>query len=377
MPTAAETLPTDPLVAMRSILQRIATGPELSKDISLEEARLGMSLVLEGKVDPVQAGIFLIALRMKRETDDENKGILDAIRDVTESVTVPVDALVDIADPYDGFNRNLLVSPFLPSLLAALSVPAFSHGVVEVGPKYGATHARVLEAAGTPVHWTLSEAADRIADPKIGWAYVDQRNFCPKLHQLTELRTLIVKRPAITTVEVLAGPLRARGTNHLVTGYVHKPYPRIYAMLARHAGFDSALLVRGIEGGVLPSLRQLGTFWHYHGDAAEQRVELQPTELGIQQEGRAVPLPEGLPGYSKKSDSIGAKVDPVAVAKASAQAGYEALDGSPGPARDSLVYGAALCLWHLERCASWQAAADKAREAIDSGDALTRFRAAT
>ena len=32
---------------MRSILQRIATGPELSKDISREEARAGMRLVLE------------------------------------------------------------------------------------------------------------------------------------------------------------------------------------------------------------------------------------------------------------------------------------------------------------------------------------------
>ncbi|MGH8621099.1 MAG: hypothetical protein ACRET3_03080, partial [Burkholderiales bacterium] len=53
---------------MRSIIQRIATGPELSKDITREEARAGMQLVLEGRVDPVQAGIFLIALRMKRET---------------------------------------------------------------------------------------------------------------------------------------------------------------------------------------------------------------------------------------------------------------------------------------------------------------------
>src|SRR5208283_1939430 len=61
----------DPAVVMRSIIKRIATGPELSKDISREEARQGMRFVLEGEVDPVQAGIFLIALRMKRETDEE------------------------------------------------------------------------------------------------------------------------------------------------------------------------------------------------------------------------------------------------------------------------------------------------------------------
>lgn len=51
---------------MRSIIGRIATGPELSKDISLEEPRFGMSALLNGEVDPIQAAIFLIAPRMKR-----------------------------------------------------------------------------------------------------------------------------------------------------------------------------------------------------------------------------------------------------------------------------------------------------------------------
>ena len=47
----------DPPVIMRSILQRIATGPELSKDIALEEARAGMRAILKGQVNPVQAGL--------------------------------------------------------------------------------------------------------------------------------------------------------------------------------------------------------------------------------------------------------------------------------------------------------------------------------
>jgi anthranilate phosphoribosyltransferase len=70
---------------MRSIIQRIATGPELSKDISVEEARIGMQAILDAEVDPVQAGIFMIALRMKRETDDEQRGVLDAVRDATRA----------------------------------------------------------------------------------------------------------------------------------------------------------------------------------------------------------------------------------------------------------------------------------------------------
>ncbi|HSJ97106.1 MAG TPA: anthranilate phosphoribosyltransferase, partial [Myxococcota bacterium] len=108
---------------MHSILKRIATGPELSKDISREEACAGMRAILDRRVDPVQAGIFLIALRMKRETDDENRGMLDAIREATLRATAAVDDVVDIADPYDGFVRTLPAAPFLPALLAACGIP--------------------------------------------------------------------------------------------------------------------------------------------------------------------------------------------------------------------------------------------------------------
>ena len=235
MSSPLEALPGEPAAAMRSIIKRIATGPELSKDISREEARLGMRFVLDGAVDPVQAGVFLIALRMKRETDEENEGILEALLEVTERVTAPVDSVADLADPYDGFTRTLPASPFLPAVLAACGVPAVSHGVETMGPKYGVTHRQVLAAAGVPVDLGPAQGAEQLGDPAVGWAYVDQKGFCPKLHDLSGLRTLIVKRPAITTCEAILGPIRGRIGTHLVTGYVHKPYPRIYALLARHA----------------------------------------------------------------------------------------------------------------------------------------------
>ena len=351
---------------MDSILKRIATGPELSKDISREEAREGMRLVLEGAVDPVQAAVFLIALRMKRETDDENRGLLEAIRDATLRATAPVDEVLDLGDPYDGYNRTLPAAPFLPAVLGACGVPTVSHGVKSMGPKYGVTHRQVLAAAGLPVDLTPEAAAARLADPRIGWAYVDQEAFCPKLHALTRLRTLIVKRPAITTVEVLAGPVRGRRSTHLVTGYVHKPYPRIYALLARHAGFDSALIVRGVEGGVIPGLTQTGKVFRVLGDAEEVPVELKPAELGIE---AAVRAPR-IPGAGEDGEGE-APPDTAAVAKAAAEAGKAALQGEAGPTRDCLVYGAALCLWHLGRHGSLREAADAVRAVLDGRIALT------
>jgi anthranilate phosphoribosyltransferase len=200
---------------------------------------------------------------------------------------------------------------------------------------------------------------------------VDQKAFCPKLHRLTDLRTLIVKRPAITTAEVLAGPVRGRSRTHLVTGYVHKPYPRIYALLARHAGFDSALIVRGVEGGILPSLRQSGKAFYYHERGEERAIDFAPADFAIEQSLRAAPLPPGLAGQSDEDDEIA--FDAEAIAAAAAMMGNEALDGKSGPVRDSLVSAAALCLWHLGRYDGLRSAADAVRTVLDNGAARKRF----
>lgn len=358
---------------MHSIIQRIATGPELSKDISLEEARLGMQAILENAVDPVQAGIFFIALRMKRETHEEFKGILDAILGATLRAQAEVDEVVDIADPYDGYNRCLPAAPFLGPLLAELGVAAVCHGLNAVGPKYGVTARHVLAAAGAPVDLSPADAAARLADPALGWSYVDQSRFCPALHDLIPLRTKIIKRQAVTTVETQAMPVRGRKKTHLVTGYVHKPYPPIYAMLARHAGFDSALILRGVEGGVIPSLRQPGKASRYENHGEDYEIDLDPAALGITSSHRAVPLPDNLPKIERE-DEIAIAVDIQATARAAATAGIGALKGEKGPTYDSLLLTASLILHHLGRAESLAAAADQVRAALDSGRAAARVQ---
>ncbi len=361
---------------MRSIIQRIATGPELSKNISQEEARLGMRAILEGQVDPVQTAIFLIALRMKRETDEENCGVLSGIQDMTQTVTANVPEVLDIADPYDGYNRTLPPAPFLPAVLAACGVPTVCHGMETVGPKFGITHKQILRSIGIPVDLSVADAAARLAEPELGWTYVDQQQFCTPLHDLVDFRTQMVKRSVITTVEVLTGPIRGQAKTHLVTGYVHKPYPRIYALLARHAGFDSALIVRGVEGGVVPSLRQGGKFFYYHDKGEEQSIDIEPTELDIHQELRAVPVPEDLPPAHAVSESVPITLDSAKIAQMSAEHGIAALKGQTGATYDALVYAGAACLWHLRRYDSLTAAAEQVRKVLNDGSALARLKAA-
>lgn len=364
----------EPQRLMQSIIQRIATGPELSKDISLEEARLGMKAILDGQIDPVQSAIFFIALRMKRETMDEFKGILEAILEASDHVAAPVDEVVVIADPYDGYNRCLPVAPFLPALLAELGVPAVCHGLDAVGPKYGVTARHVLAAAGVDVDLDTAAAAARLGDPALGWSYLDVARFCPKLHDLIPLRVRMIKRQALTTVETEARPISGRLKTHFVTGYVHKPYPPIYAQLARHAGFDSALIIRGVEGGIIPSLRQAGKCTSYQDKGEEAELDIDPVALGIEQSLRAVPLPDDLPKSERPGDEVAIMVDAKATAAAAARAGLAALGGERGASYDSLVLAGALVLHQVGRARTQLEGAEMVRAVLDGGKAAGRVR---
>ncbi len=354
---------------MRTYLQRIATGPEMSKDLSLEDARSGMQIILEGKTHPVQTAVFLIALRMKRESDDENRGILDAIRQTTHYATARVDDLVEIADPYDGFTRHLPSSPFLPAVLAACGVSTVSHGVKSIGPKYGLTHHQVLSAAGIDIDLSPGEAAKRISDPETAWAYVDQRHYCPALFDLLELRNLIVKRPCIATLEVMSGPVRATGRTHLIHGYVHSGYKRLYIELARYAGYHSACIIKGIEGGIVPLLNKKVSCIGYTSNKSASEFELDPTGAGVITGNRSVPLPANDQGdHAEKATTTA----PSAVH--AARLGLGALQGESGLTRDSLIYTAAACLVHMQRFNDMRSAAHHVGEVIDSGRALAHFR---
>ncbi|NOZ37532.1 MAG: anthranilate phosphoribosyltransferase [Gammaproteobacteria bacterium] len=354
-------------------IQKVATGPEYSKNLNYEEAYKAMQYILSDDADLVQAGVFLIALRMKRETLDEYKGVLQAIVDTADTVTAEVDELVDIADPYDGHSRGLPVVAFLAPVLAACGLPAVTHGLEYIGPKYGITQRKVLRAAGIKVDLGSAEAAKALENKTIGWAYVDQRACAGKLHDLLDLRKRMIKRSVLTTVETLIKPLQARGRTYTLTGYVHKAYPPIYAELARFRGFDSAMIVRGVEGGVIPSLQQEAKLFFFEKSGQEAEHTLNPAEMLITQTSRAIPLPKDLPAAAAGSKT---EFDVDAAAKAAAEVGMEALQGKAGSARDCLVYSASICLHRLGRSGTLAEAAETVREILDSGAALARLEAA-
>lgn len=358
---------------MASYLKKIATGPQLSQDLRREEARDGMTMILKDQVPHVQAAVFLIALRMKRETDEENFGLLEALREAGNWAVAAVTDLVDLAEPYDGFNRYLFPSTVLPAVLASCGLPAVIHGCEQLAPKFGLTHRQVLAAAGNRGDMLPEEAARRIADPAIGWAYLDQAVFCPSIYRLREIRRLIVKRPCLATLEKLCGPVRAQGQTHLVVGYVHRDYQRLLPKVARHVGYASAVVIRGVEGGVSLPLEKSSEVSFSFGEEADRVVCLDPKEAGISASIRAAPFPSGrirgvpatvLSGTSEPTEKTAAAV---------LEADRGALRGEKGPLYDGLLLSAAALLYLLRRQESLGEAANTVRQAIDSGSAMEHF----
>jgi len=376
---------------LKPVLQKIATGPHLSKDLSEQEAYDAMQSILRGEVHDVQSAIFFIALRMKRETADELVGVFRAILDDAPCVNIKAPSLVTLADQYAGYARGLPASPFIPAVLSALGVPSVTHSPTAMSPKYGLTPLSVLKAAGVVPHSSLENATSTL-EKNAGWVLMDQSVVTPALTTLNALRDLMVKRPFLSTIECCVQPFQAERTNTLVTGYVHKAYPPIYAMCADVANFSNAVFVRGVEGGVVPSLAQVSRFFPWQSDdrtrtqpsssdhASGQPMNtikvtpfddivlneepIDPKALRIEQSERTVPWPD-----CDVSDHA-------AAANECAEMGMNALQGEAGLMRDAIRLGAAVAYrahqLSSEQYASASGAQNSLNTALESVDAVLR-----
>ncbi len=359
---------------LRGYIQLVATGPELSKSLDSDQAEDAMAIILNGETDPVRSGIFLIALRMKRETDEENIGVMNALMRSMRTATAAAPDVIAMADPFNGFLRSIPATPFVPAVLAACGFPAYLHGIETTGPKYGLTPRMILRAAGRAVDLDVDAARDRLDDPGIGWTYIDQRHYAAPLHDLMPLREAMVKRACLSTLEVVMRPIAGARRTHLLTGFVHKAYPPVYAALARHAGYYSAAVVRGVEGGCIPSLSQLSRYFGFRCEEPLVMHRLPPAEVGIERKERALDIPERF-ADAMAASAYGATSCLEPVAAYARDLGLAALSGEAGPMRDSLVYAAAIALAHGGKAEDLAAGATMARHAIDSGAALVHFQA--
>jgi anthranilate phosphoribosyltransferase len=233
------------------------------------------------------------------------------------------------------------------------------HGVETVGPKHGVTAHKVYKAAGIETLLDVQSVADKVA--AIGWGYADQSCYAPELFALQDLRDRIVKRTALTTLERLLIPIRGKQNTHLVLGYVHKAYPEIYARVAKEAGYQSVLLLKGVEGGLAPALNKPLRRFFFEGQL--------PSDIDAEKQ-----LLESQAIFNCRSAALAVEPTKGAVEQC-LETGMAVLSGVRSVARDSLCLATAQILIDHDSNLTLYDAVEKVQLCLDNGSAKERFNA--
>ena len=155
----------------------------------------------------------------------------------------------------------------------------------DISPKNGMnTHKLFLNAQKNPLQ-SIDKICDQLTDPTIGWGYLDQSVFCPDLHQLTQTRIDMVKRPVLATIEKWLRPISAK-KNICVTGFTHPPYKQKTIDLVGHGQkYNQLLLVRGVEGSTLLPFDRRAPFITMQQDDEPVYDFMSPDIVGVESEG--------------------------------------------------------------------------------------------
>ena len=231
----------------RAVIKAVGTGPRGSRALTFDEAREATAGLLAGAVSPVQAGAFLIAMRIKGETPAELAGITQALRDAARAVAPEPPAggrpIVACAGAFDG----MLEAPHLSLAAAVLAAAAGARVVVSagarLGPKRGTTPADVLVALGGPLRPKPAESLAMLERADV--ALVHASAAIPGWDALAAVRDEIGLRGPLHTAEKLVDHL---GATRFVVGHTHSSYrERILGALTL-LGAQRAVAVRGMEG---------------------------------------------------------------------------------------------------------------------------------
>ncbi|MCE3247640.1 MAG: ybiB [Geminicoccaceae bacterium] len=219
-------------------LRTIGRGATLGRPLGEAEAEQAMAMILDGAVEPVQLGAFLLVLRYRTETPAELAGFVRAAR---RRIAKPDGIAVDLDWPsYADRHKQLPYFLLAALLLAGSGVRVLVHGIAGEG---AATTPAVLSVLGVPACRSAIEAADRLSN--FGFAYLPLRAICPELEALFHLRPLLGLRSPANS---LARELNPLGASHQIQGVFHPTYLPLHQQTAQRLGQAHAVIFKGGGG---------------------------------------------------------------------------------------------------------------------------------
>lgn len=208
------------------------------KDLTEEEARSVMEIMLSGEATQAQIAAFLTALRMKGETLDELVGLASVLRDKAETISPDVSNYVDLVGTGGDCTYTFNVSTTSAFVVAAAGLPVAKHGNRSISSKSGAGD--VLEALGVNIMAEPGLVKKCVEEAGIGFMFAQLFN--KSMKYVGQAR----KEMGIRTVFNILGPLAnpSRAKNMVVGVYSPKLTEQIANAMAR-LGVECAFVVSG------------------------------------------------------------------------------------------------------------------------------------
>lgn len=221
---------------LRDIGRGAAGTAALSQDAALDL----MQQVLQGRASTVQAGAFVMAMRMKGEALPELTGFLAAAQ--AHCVAVRSEQPVVLLPSYGGSHILPNLTPLLALWLAREGLHVLMHGPLADATRVAS--AEILDSLG--VHAALQPGDIGHAWLRREPAFVPTRVLCPPLQALLDLRQATGLRGPGHTVAKLLNPILGSPALRVVS-HTQPALGQLLAHWAAHEGAD-ALLLRSTEG---------------------------------------------------------------------------------------------------------------------------------
>ncbi len=333
------------------LIAKIGKGQKTSKDLTWEEAKQAMRLLVEGKATPAQVGAFLLSMRMKVESVAELAACTAAAREYVSPLRAPKERpLVDL--PCYAGKRDTFHAAIGAALVAsAAGAAVLMHGQEGIPGRPGP--GPVLAQLGLPVELDATGASEALA--RSGFAYVDIALYHPPLGRLLDLRHELGVRTIVQPIAKLLNPARAKS---VVIGLTHPPYLDKFPEVLKMLGTPRGLILRGVEGDPELSIASVTKLTELRDDRTLP-LSLAPKDAN---------LPPGTP-----QDMAGF---PAGQAEREAALLTRILRNEvPGGPRDWVVFNAALLLYAAGLASSIAAGVPTAANTLVSGAAAKHLDA--
>ncbi|WP_299348197.1 anthranilate phosphoribosyltransferase [uncultured Maritalea sp.] len=315
-----------------------------SNDLSFDQMRDVMNIIMSGEATPSQIGAFLMALRVKGETVEEIAGAVSILREKMSPVAAPANAIDIVGTGGDGVG-TYNISTTASIIVASAGCPVAKHGNKALSSKSGSSEA--LLALGVELDLPAAGIAACIERAGIGFM------FAPNHHAAMRFVGPSRQEMGVRTIFNLLGPQsNPAGVKNYLLGVFDKQWVRPVAESLLKNGAKSAWVVFGNDG--LDELTTTTT------STVAQIKEGKITEFEIS------PTDAGLP-LAETKDILGG------TPQENAAAMRELFDGKLSPFRDIALLNAAAAFLILNKVDTLKAGVDLAAKQVDSSAAKAKL----